>query len=66
MFTDTRLVEEVRRAYPIGTTVRMRVHLRPYTEIPPGTLGEVTDIDDTATVFVKWRPGDTLGAVYAV
>jgi hypothetical protein len=26
----------------------------------------VTDIDDTATVFVKWRTGVTLGAVYGV
>ena len=62
-FPDKRQVEEVRRAYPIGTTVRCVSISDPYTEIPPGTLGEVTDIDDTATVFVKWRTGVTLGAV---
>ncbi len=65
-FPDKRQVEEVRQAYPIGTTVRCVSISDPYTEIPPGTLGEVTGIDDTATVFVKWRTGVTLGAVYNV
>ena len=65
-FPDKRQVEEVRRVYPIGTTVRCVSISDPYTEIPPGTLGEVTDIDSSATVFVKWRTGVTLGAVYNV
>jgi len=55
-FPDKRQVEEVRRAYPIGTTVRCVSISDPYTEIP----------HDTATVFVKWRTGVTLGAVYGV
>jgi len=34
-FPDKRQVEEVRRAYPIGTTVRCVSISDPYTEIPP-------------------------------
>ena len=31
----------------------------PYVTIPLGTIGEVTDVDSTGTVFVIWRNGVT-------
>jgi hypothetical protein len=46
----------------------MRVELitmsDPYTTLRPGDQGTVDFVDDTATVFVFWDKGSTLGVVY--
>jgi len=65
-FPNKEQVERVRLAYPKGTRVECVSIDDPYTRIPPGTIGEVTDVDDTGSVFVKWSNGSTLGAVYGV
>lgn len=36
----------------------------PYTTLKPGDKGTVNFVDDTATVFVDWDNGSTLGVVY--
>ncbi len=65
-YPNKEQVEQVRRAFPVGAMVECVSIADPYTSIPPGTIGEVTNIDDTGTVFVKWRNGVTLGAVFSV
>ena len=65
-YPNKEQVEQVRRAFPVGAMVECVSIADPYTSIPPGTIGQVTDIDDIGTVFVKWRNGVTLGAIYAV
>lgn len=65
-FPNKEQVEQVRQAYPHGTWVECISIDDPYVTVPPGTIGEVTDIDQTGTVFVKWRNGVSLGAVYGV
>ena len=66
MFPNKEQVEQVRLAFPRGTQVECVSIDDPYVTIPPGTIGEVTDVDQTATVFVKWRNGVSIGAVYGV
>ena len=65
-FLNKEQVEQVRRAYPVGATVECVSIADPYTSIPPGTIGKVTDIGGEGTVFVKWRNGVSLGAVFGV
>jgi hypothetical protein len=57
-------VARVRAEYPVGTLVKLVQMNDPYTKIPIGAIGEVTGVDDTATVHIKWRCGSSLGAVY--
>lgn len=65
-FPSKEQVERVRLEYLRGAKVECVSIDDPYTRIPPGTIGEVTDVDDTGSVFVKWSNGVTLGAVYGV
>lgn len=66
MFPNKEQVELVRLAFPRGTQVECVSIDDPYVTIPPGTIGEVTDVDSTGTVFVIWRNGVSIGAVYGV
>jgi hypothetical protein len=65
-FPSAEIVAQVRAQYPIGSTVELISMSDPYTKIPPGTRGSVTDIDDAGTVFVRWSCGSGLGVVYGV
>jgi hypothetical protein len=48
-FPSKEHVARVRLAYPVGTKVVCISIEDPYAHIPPGTIGEVTDTDDTGT-----------------
>lgn len=58
-------VEQVRREYPPGTMI-MLVHMDDPQAPPPGTIGEVVGVDDTASLMVKWQTGSTLNVVYGI
>ena len=45
-------VEQVRRAYPPGTIVRL-VRMDDPQAPPPGTTGKVIGVDDTASLLVE-------------
>jgi hypothetical protein len=63
-FPNKEQVAQVRRQYPKGTRVELVSMGDPYTSLKPGDKGVVDSVDDTATVFVNWNNGSTLGAVY--
>ena len=65
-FPNEEQVQRVRRDYPVGAMVECVSIADPYTSIPPCTIGEVTDVGSEGTVFVKWRNGVSLGAVFGV
>lgn len=50
--------------YQKGTKVELVKMNDIYTSIPVGTKGVVSHIDDTATIFVSWKNGSSLGVVY--
>ena len=66
MFPSKEQVEQVRLTFPRGTLVECIFIDDPYVTIPPVTIGEVTDVDATGTVFVIWRNGISIGAVCGV
>jgi Domain of unknown function (DUF4314) len=48
----------------IGKRVRLVRCTDTYTNLRPGALGTVSDVDDTGTVFVRWESGSNLGLVH--
>ena len=63
-FPNKETVERVRKQYPRGARVELVTMTDPYSTLMPGDQGTVDFVDDTATVFVLWDNGSTLGAVY--
>ncbi|MCL1855267.1 MAG: DUF4314 domain-containing protein [Clostridia bacterium] len=65
-FPNKEQVERIRKAYPPGAKVECVSMEDPFTSIPPGTTGEVIEVDDAGTIFVNWTNNPTLGVVYGV
>lgn len=64
MFPNKETVDRVRKQYPKGIRVELISMNDPYSTLKPGDQGIVDFVDDTATVFVIWANGSTLGVVY--
>ena len=62
-FPNKETVERIRREYPAGTLVEL-VSMDDPQSPPPGTIGEVTGVDDTGSLLMKWRNGSGLNVVY--
>ena len=62
-FPSKEIVERVRRQYPIGCRVEL-VRMDDLQAPPIGTKGTVMDVDDTASILVKWDNGSGLNVVY--
>ena len=58
-------VEQVRRTYPSGTSVSL-VRMDDPQAPPPGTIGRVIGVDDTASLLVEWQTGSSLNVLYAI
>jgi hypothetical protein len=63
-FPDRKIVERVKKEYPSGTRVELISLNDPYRDIPTGTRGTVSCVDDTGTIHVHWDNGACLGVVY--
>jgi Domain of unknown function (DUF4314) len=48
----------------IGRRVRLVRCTDTFTDLRPGDLGTVSDVDATGTVFVRWEGGSNLGLVH--
>lgn len=64
MFPDEKVVERIRKQYPVGCRVELIEMNDPYRKLPPGEKGTVNFVDDTGTVFVDWDCGSGLGVAY--
>lgn len=60
------IVKTVKTKFPVGTRVELVEMDDDYSYIPIGTKGNVTHIDDMATIHVKWDNGSSLGVVYGI
>lgn len=58
------IVEHLKRSYARGTRVELVRMNDPYTQVPTGTKGTVTCVDDAGTIFCDWDNGARLGVVY--
>lgn len=64
MFIDKTGLAKLRGIYSCGKRVILVKMDDPYTHIPPGTEGTVTNVDDIGTIHVNWDTGSSLGVVY--
>lgn len=62
-FPSREIVRHVRKQYPVGTRVEL-VRMEDAQAPPPGTLGTVRGVDDTASLLVRWDNGGGLNVVY--
>lgn len=53
--------EYYKKAYPVGTRIRLLHMDDPYSPIPDGMTGTVTSVDDMGTLHMKWDNGRSLG-----
>ena len=58
------LLKQLKAYYKPGSKVKLIRMNDPYTQIPVGTIGVVTCVDDAGTIFAKWSNGTTLGVVF--
>lgn len=63
-FPPRNVVNKVKEQYPAGSRVELISMDDPYRDIPSGTKGTVTEVDDTGTIHVHWDNGCCLGVVY--
>ena len=62
-FPNKAYLEQLRKAYPAGTKIQL-ISMRDETyPILPGTVGEVTHIDDAGSVHMKWENGSSLALI---
>ncbi len=64
-FPSRKIVERIRREYPIGTRVEL-VRMDDVQAPPIGTKGTVKGVDDTGSLLVRWDNGCGLNVVYGV
>ena len=63
VFPNRKIVENIRREYPVGTRVELiRMHDK---QAPPvGMTGTVLGVDDTASLLMHWDNGSGLNVIY--
>ncbi|MBQ2635390.1 MAG: DUF4314 domain-containing protein [Methanosphaera sp.] len=47
-------VKKIRENYPPGTVIQL-IRMDDPTPVPPGTIGEITSIDDAGQIHVDWK-----------
>ena len=62
-FPDKKYIEQLRKKYPVGTKIQLISMRDEKYPVLPGTVGEVTHIDDLGSVHVKWQNGSSLALI---
>ena len=65
-FPNDRQLKALRECYPAGTRIRLLHMDDPFAPIPPGTVGEVTMVDDGGNIHMTWQNGRTLSLIEGV
>ena len=62
-FPNKAYLEQLRKQYPIGTKIQLISMRDEKYPILPGTIGEVTHIDDLGSIHMKWQNGSSLAII---
>ena len=62
-FPNKNYLEQLRKQYPVGTKIRLISMRDEKYPILPGTIGEVTHIDDMGSIHMKWQNGSSLALI---
>ncbi len=61
---DKNALLALRKTYIPGTRVALVRMNDPYSQLKPGDMGTVIQVDDMGTIHVSWDCGSSLGVVY--
>ena len=62
-FPNKAYLENLRKQYPVGTKIQLISMRNEKYPILPGTIGEVTHIDDLGSIHMKWQNGSSLAII---
>ena len=62
-FPNKNYLAQLRNQYPIGTKIQLISMRDEKYPILPGTIGEVTHIDDMGSIHMKWQNGSSLALI---
>ena len=62
-FPSESYLEQLRKKYPVETKLQL-ISMRNETyPVLPGTVGEVTHIDDAGSIHMRWENGSSLALI---
>ena len=62
-FPNKAYLENLRKQYPVGTKIQLISMRNEKYPILPGTVGEVTHIDDVGSIHMRWENGSSLALI---
>lgn len=62
-FSNKAYLEQLRKAYPAETKIQLISMRDEKYPVLPGTVGEVTHIDDMGSIHMKWQNGSSLALI---
>ena len=62
-FPNKEYIEQLRKKYPVGTKIQLISMCDEKYPVLPGTIGEVTHIDDMGSIHMKWQNGSSLALI---
>ena len=62
-FPNKSYLAQLRKQYPVGTKIQLISMRDEKYPIPPGTVGEVTHIDDMGSIHMNWQNGSSLALI---
>ena len=62
-FPNKAYLEQLRKQYPKGTKLQMITMRNEKYPVPPGTVGEVTHIDDAGSIHMRWENGSSFAII---
>ena len=62
-FPSKSYLEQLRRQYPKGTKLQLLSMRNEKYPVLPGTIGEVTHIDDAGSIHMRWENGSSLALI---
>ena len=61
-FPSREQIALLRERYRKGTKVRL-ISMGDFQAPPPGTIGEISGVDDAGSVMVRWETGSSLSLI---
>ena len=62
-FPSESYLKQLRKKYPVGTKLQLISMRNEKYPILPGTVGEVTHIDDVGSIHMRWENGSSLAII---
>lgn len=62
-FQNKNYLAQLRKQYLVGTKIQLISMRDEKYPILPGTIGEVTHIDDMGSIHMKWQNGSSLALI---